>query len=93
MNRVIARSGVRSRKFRVDASDVADQLSDRIQAWSGTGKRLALSTNGFVRARPWQAVGLVAVAGLLTGLLVSYAARVTRSAREFDVNYDEMSGG
>ncbi len=76
-------------------SSMADQLTDSLQNWRSRAKGVATSTDGFVRSSPWQAVGLVALAGLAAGLVVSYGARSVRARRQRanGADYDEMSGG
>jgi ElaB/YqjD/DUF883 family membrane-anchored ribosome-binding protein len=76
-------------------SSMADHLTDSVQSWSSKARAVARNTDGFVRSSPWQAVGIIALAGLATGLLVSYAARgrQRRLARGSDESYYEHSGG
>ena len=74
---------------------MADQLTESVQGWSSRAQVAARNTDGFVRSSPWQAVGVIALAGLATGLLVSYGARGRRrkAARDRYDSYDESSGG
>jgi ElaB/YqjD/DUF883 family membrane-anchored ribosome-binding protein len=74
-------------------SSMADQLVDRVQSLGSRAKVVAKNTDGFVRTSPWQAVGIIALAGLAAGVLVSYTARSRRPKYESDDNYDETSGG
>jgi ElaB/YqjD/DUF883 family membrane-anchored ribosome-binding protein len=76
-------------------SSMADQLNESVQGWNSKARAMARSADGFVRASPWQAVGIIALAGLATGLLVSYGARGRRraAARDSQDHYDETSGG
>jgi ElaB/YqjD/DUF883 family membrane-anchored ribosome-binding protein len=74
-------------------SSMADQLVDRVQNLGSRAKVVAKHTDGFVRASPWQAVGIIALAGLAAGILVSYSARSRRPQYDADDSYDETSGG
>jgi ElaB/YqjD/DUF883 family membrane-anchored ribosome-binding protein len=73
-------------------SSMADQLSQRVADLNSKARVVARSTDGFVRASPWQAVGLVTLAGLAAGLLISWAASGRHRSGDED-HYDELSGG
>ncbi len=49
-------------------------------------------TEGFVRANPWQAVGVVALIGVVTGVLASRRAR-RRAAYGAQGAASELAGG
>jgi ElaB/YqjD/DUF883 family membrane-anchored ribosome-binding protein len=76
-------------------SSMADELTNRVQSLNSKARTVAKSTDSYVRSSPWQAVGIIALAGLATGLLVSYAARSSRGRSTYDGydSYDENSGG
>lgn len=99
---------VRLKDFR--AGDVGNKVSEAFNAVSGQisdglqdfgskarrrARRVARSTDGFVRDNPWQVLGGVALAGLAAGLLVSFAARARRrsDAEGVDAGSDILSGG
>ncbi len=48
-----------------------DQVHDLQAATLEKGKEIAEDTDGYVRANPWQAVGIAAVVGLLAGMLIA----------------------
>lgn len=52
-------------------SKAKDRLSAGVAAVSDQAGETAKATDGFVRDNPWQAIGLVAVAGLAVGMLIS----------------------
>jgi len=61
---------VRLQDFR--PGDVGERLSKAISTY-------ARETDGLVRSRPWHAVGVVALAGLAAGMLVSLGTRRARA--------------
>ncbi len=89
------RAGELADRVAKTVSSMADQLADKVQTWGSKAKAVAKNTDGFVRASPWQAVGLIALAGVAIGLLVSYSARRRRARPAYDTDdrYDDMSGG
>lgn len=48
-----------------------DQVHDLQAATFEKGKEIVEDTDGYVRANPWQAVGIAAVVGLLAGMLIA----------------------
>jgi ElaB/YqjD/DUF883 family membrane-anchored ribosome-binding protein len=90
MNSVADRTVVRLKDFR--AADVGRRLSNAV---SSVAERLvgrAKTTDGFVRSRPWQTAGAIALAGVAAGMLVSRARRRAEKDRNLD-STSEVSGG
>jgi len=50
---------------------LADSIMDASDTWLRKAQYAARSADDYVRARPWQAVGLVALMGLTAGFLLS----------------------
>jgi ElaB/YqjD/DUF883 family membrane-anchored ribosome-binding protein len=73
----------------IHAGDVSDrlskvlnsftgQVSDSLQEWRVKARAAAKSTDGYVRSRPWQAVGAIALAGVAAGVLYAVTVRQAR---------------
>lgn len=87
MNSMANRTVVRLKDFRVGdvsskvssaVSSLADQLVHGVEDWTTKARNAAKSTDGFVRSSPWQAIGVIALAGVAAGMLVSRSARRAR---------------
>jgi ElaB/YqjD/DUF883 family membrane-anchored ribosome-binding protein len=91
MSTVANRTVVRLKDFR--AGDVGKRVSDAVSSFADQLAGSLKTTDGFVRSRPWQTAGAIALAGVAAGMLVS--RRVRRRAAKND-NHDftsEVSGG
>jgi ElaB/YqjD/DUF883 family membrane-anchored ribosome-binding protein len=70
-----AQGGEKLQEIRVKAEETVRQAKDRLAGVEEDAlkraEELADETKEFVRANPWQAVGLAAGLGLLLGLLMS----------------------
>jgi len=78
MNSVADQTVVRLKNFR---SGAGKRISNAAGSVAGQVLGAAKSTNGFVHSNPWQAVGAMALAGVVAGLLVSRGARHVRRQR------------
>jgi hypothetical protein len=99
------RTVVRLKDFRVGdvgskvssaVSSLADQLVHGVEGWTTKARSAAKSTDGFVRSSPWQAVGVIALAGVAAGMLVSRSVRRARRRAATTANTEgssEVLGG
>ena len=72
---------------------IAEQLTDVAQNWSSKAKSAAKSTDSYVRANPWQALGFVALVSLAAGILASRQSRQASDARNAEATDQQMAGG
>jgi ElaB/YqjD/DUF883 family membrane-anchored ribosome-binding protein len=73
------------------AGSLADHLVSGVQGWTSKAKSAAEATDGFVRSRPWPAVGAVALAGIAAGILLSRSARRARKRAATNGNVESTS--
>jgi len=90
MSTVADRTVVRLKEFR--AGDVGRRVSNAVSSLADQVAGGLKTTDGFVRTRPWQAAGAIALVGVAAGLLVSRRAR--RALKNANTeSTSEVSGG
>lgn len=54
-----------------DLARAKARLMERVAAAKASVAKMSAATDGFVRARPWQAIGIAAVVGVLAGFVLA----------------------
>jgi ElaB/YqjD/DUF883 family membrane-anchored ribosome-binding protein len=91
MSTVADRTVVRLKDFR--AADVGRRVSNVVSSLADQLVGRAKTTDGFVRSRPWQMAGAIALAGVAAGMLVSRRARRRAEKNANLESTSEVSGG
>ena len=64
-------TGLGSAELRAKVQASLEQARERLHQLQEKAKAASKATDEYVHAKPWQAIGLAAAAGLIVGLLIS----------------------